>query len=854
MSHIFVLQIQDQRRPEIVHELKVHFFNTIKDVKRMLETIVNFPADRLRVLLASTMQVLKNTQILNDLPLSTVGPALVVSYGFGVSGGYKVEAAKGIYCDTDTKDFLRQVQLGLNKSTPGKTDALDCTGGVYFMKSVSGGIVGVFKPQDEEQGMPNNPKGHAGNGTQGLRPHFRPGEGYLREYAAYLMDKDHFCKVPTTSIASCEHPVFSYISDKDKGTYPKVGSLQRYVRASDTFEDISESLLSAFEVQKIALFDMRILNCDRNSSNILAVRKELYHSSDRRNSRGESLSSVGELNEVELDVLDFIAGSSHFKESSRPQDTFELIPIDHGYSFPSRLQIDELDWAWFYYSQLTQPVDPRIKSYLNQLNFDDLIAKVTAEVVLSEDTVFLLRTVHDLLVQGVNEGLTLFDIASLIARTEDGVPSPLEKAISRAEESAYSTIEVHEGHRFNKVMAISESNSPVRRGKSPTNTNTFPSTPPHVSELLKMKRIVKSELFQDASTDDGAFAFDGQMKTETGVIKNHDGDYFVNDLEGEQSPISAPKTSVLFSPSFAFQGESLRTMNTMDSSGLTLFFKEQQSKKSAATAASNSTKTNASVGVNVLAKANGSGEPSPVEKNGEHFGDYYEGLTTAEASSYESVGHSPRSLLDMSYPVTSRVPNFGSPTFFQQTVGTVTTSRQQNARFPNAMAPVIREPSDNSNHEQNTTRENSFEAFEVRTFQPLIFEKPPNTLASSNTAEEGYDSAMDGSSMASTPSDHMFENMRMMDQKHSKQPSSAFSTDSLLSIPMARVSSFNALESPPLYNAGSDQMSHRLMRHLRREKRKQIGKSAEFPALRQQYVQNFVKKMISSARSRSGSL
>lgn len=836
MSHNFVLQVQEQRRPDVVHELKVHLFNTIMDVKRMLETIVNFPADRLRILLASTMQVLKNAQTLSDLPLTVGEPALLVSYGFGISGGYHIEAAKGISCSADSKELIRQVQQGLNKFAPGKTDALDCTGGVYFMKSASGGIVGVFKPQDEEQGMVNNPKGHAGNGTHGLRPHFKPGEGYLREYAAYLLDHENFCKVPATTIASCEHPTFSYASCKESGTYPKVGSLQRYIRSNDTFEDISPSMLSAFEVQKIALLDMRLLNCDRNSANILAVRKELPHPSERRNSRGESLSSVGELNDVELDVLDFIAGSSHFKESSRPLDTYELIPIDHGYSLPTRLQIDELDWAWFYSSQVAQPVDPRIKSYLNRLNFDELIAKVTAEVALSEDTIFLLRAVHELLVRGVNEGMTLYDIACLIARVEEGVPSPLEKAIARAEESAYSTIEIREGHRFNKVMAISENNSPVRRGKSP-NTTTLASTPPRLSELLQMKRMVKSELFQDASTDDGEtrpsmFNSDDFAKASA----KPDDDYFVKDLDGAHSPVPTAKTSVLFSPSFALQGEELRTMKTLDSSGLTLFFTSQKNNQGAP-------KT-----VDTSAPAQASSEPSPVGKGGEHFGDYYEGLSTAEASSYESVGHSPRGYLDTSYHMASRVPTFGSPTFFQQTVG----AQQVNAKFPSMMVPKR----DTDDQDNSLGRNSSFEAFEVRTFQPLVFEKPSTTRASSNTVEEGYDSSR-ASSMASTPSEHMFEQLRLNDKfaKQQKLQPSALSTDSLQSLPMARVSSFNALESPPLYvTAGADKMPHRMIRQLRREKRKHLGKSADFPALRLQFVEHYLKKMLSSARSRSGSL
>jgi hypothetical protein len=847
MSHSFILQVQEQRRPNIVHQLKVHWFNTVRDVKRLLESIVSFPADRLLILLASTMQVLQNTQILNELHLPVGEPTLVVSYGFGISGGYQIEGAKGISIDVDSKDLLKQAQQGLNKNIPGKTDGFDCTGGVYFLKSASGSIVGVFKPQDEEQGMINNPKGHAGNGTQGLRPHFKPGDGYLREYAAYLMDHDHFCNVPSTTIASCEHPIFSYANDKSKGTYPKVGSLQRYIRSNDTYDDISPSLMSIFEVQKIALFDMRILNCDRNAANILAVRKVFSHPSERRNSRGESLSSVGELNDVELDVLDFIAGSSHFKESSRPMDTYELIPIDHGYSLPTRLQIDDFDWAWYSSKQVREPVHPKIKNYLNGLNFDELMSKVTSEVALSEDTVFLLRTVHELLVGGVNAGLTLYDIASLIVRVEDGAPSPLEKLISRAEENAYSTIEVREGHRLAKVSAVMENGSPVRRVRSPT--NILASTPPRVSELLKLKRMVKSEFFQadTASTDEGG-EIRQSMSTVVGIT--HDDDYFVKDLEGDHSPdpSSVTTSAMMYSPSFAMQGQNLITMRTLDSAGLLSFGRSQTAVE------------------NIDGRFVANQSSSVLDKAEEHF-EACDGLTNSEASSYESVGHSPRNYLDISFMSASRVPAFGSPTFFQQAAIRSSSSSSTTVNAPTATvgksglsAALANKPVASS--KENVDCAHSFEALEVRTFEALVFDKPSATRGSSQTVEEGYDMVTDLDhvcSISPTPSEHMFDHLRLPGQpphlkaeNGTRTPQPVFSTENLQAIPMARVTSFNALESPPLYDAQTEK-GHRMMRHLRREKRKHLGKSVEFPGLRLKFAQHYVKKMIASANLSSDS-
>ena len=61
--------------------------------------------------------------------------------------------------DNECAQLLADVRTGLKRhQAPAKTDVLDCTGGVYFMRSASGKKIAVFKPHDEEQGMPNNPK------------------------------------------------------------------------------------------------------------------------------------------------------------------------------------------------------------------------------------------------------------------------------------------------------------------------------------------------------------------------------------------------------------------------------------------------------------------------------------------------------------------------------------------------------------------------------------------------------------------------------------------------------------------------------------------------------------------------
>lgn len=268
--------------------------------------------------------------------------------------------------------------------------------------------------------------------------------------------------------------------------FPKLGSLQAFIRASESFEDIGPALISTFELQKIALLDIRMLNCDRNSSNILAVRKPQGNSSrSRRNSRSFSIGSQYEdhsQEEIEIfpfsDDDDFTAKQS--KSTSSFTDTFELIPIDHGYCLPTRLRIDDFDWAWFHYPQLKKDIDPEIVAYVMSINIEDQIAKLTSQLTLPDDSLFLFRIAHILLCEGIKKGLNLKDIASLIARSEDDVPSQLEAAISFAEENAHRAIETRSGRldarkTASEIMSLQESQRDV------FNTGYSPSMRKHAS-------------------------------------------------------------------------------------------------------------------------------------------------------------------------------------------------------------------------------------------------------------------------------------------------------------------------------------------------------------------------------------
>jgi len=86
----------------------------------------------------------------------------------------------------------------------------------------------------------------------------------------------------------------------------KYGSLQFFVSSDDVAGNYSSDLFSVEDVHKIAIFDLRILNLDRNDGNILVKKK-----------RGQD-------------------GEKHYR----------LIPIDHALSLPSDLEINSWDICW----------------------------------------------------------------------------------------------------------------------------------------------------------------------------------------------------------------------------------------------------------------------------------------------------------------------------------------------------------------------------------------------------------------------------------------------------------------------------------------------------------------------------
>ena len=169
-----------------------------------------------------------------------------------------------------------------------------------------------------------------------------PGTGCYREVAAYLLDHGGVCGVPETTLAEASHRAFNFGGKYDtvasggggkgihsivtpdpysfsasasaQGSYTptKTGSFQAFVQSDCTMDDISPSVIPTYEVQKIALLDIRIMNADRNAANLLARR--------RRTSDGSTV--------------------------------WSLVPIDHGYCLRNKADVAWCDWAWLEWPQV----------------------------------------------------------------------------------------------------------------------------------------------------------------------------------------------------------------------------------------------------------------------------------------------------------------------------------------------------------------------------------------------------------------------------------------------------------------------------------------------------------------------
>jgi len=318
--------------------------------------------------------------------------------------------------------------------------------------------IGVFKPQDEEMGCLNNPKGFTPGSLNyhQTKRGVQEGEAAYRECAAYVLDHEHFSGVPATDLVVCNHPSFNNSPIEDI----KIGSFQEFKEHDFDAEDISPSRAGKFpvnEVHKIALLDIRLFNTDRHGGNIL-IRK--ISKSPRRyrrplhgaDSDGEDEktyrqydSDADENGMVDSDMqftmemeADFDAEYDeevrYVKDDERGVE-YELIPIDHGYTLPHTISGLQDSWfEWLNWPQAKKPFGPEAKAYIARLDAEKDIALLKEKFGnnIRPECFKVLRITTLWLKTGAEMGLTPYDIGHMMCME----PSQLEKMCWEAEEVA----------------------------------------------------------------------------------------------------------------------------------------------------------------------------------------------------------------------------------------------------------------------------------------------------------------------------------------------------------------------------------------------------------------------------------
>lgn len=302
------------------------------------------------------------------------------------------------------RDVMEHVKMGLYSGQAPKL-ASEGSGGVYFMKDECGlQNVAVFKPMDEEPMAVNNPRGFsASHFGEGLKRGTRSGEGAIREVAAYILDhpartkrswvKEEevgFAGVPPTAMVRCYHEAFHYNVDQHKlYRKAKIGSLQAFVRAFSSCEDMGSSSFPVEEVHKITVLDLRLANTDRNGGNILVCRGK--------------------------------------------DGALKLVPIDHGYCLPEKFE--ECMFEWLYWPQARQPYGHAALAYIETLDAEEDIALLgRSGWNLRPQCALVLRVSTMLLKKGAAAGLTPFQIGSIMSRVGSlDMKSPIELMLEEAE-------------------------------------------------------------------------------------------------------------------------------------------------------------------------------------------------------------------------------------------------------------------------------------------------------------------------------------------------------------------------------------------------------------------------------------
>mmetsp|Transcript_30434 Transcript_30434/g.36939 ORF Transcript_30434/g.36939 Transcript_30434/m.36939 type:complete len:857 (+) Transcript_30434:486-3056(+) len=407
-------------------------------------------------------------------------------------------------CASAVKPVVRELLKGLKKGAKPRLEK-EGLGGAYFFPNSNGKTVAILKPSDEEPLAPNNPKGFVGKtlGDVGLKRSVRVGEAAVREAAAFLLDHQQFARVPRTALVKATHPVFNYNSANQDlslpgsssrvASWPKLSSLQEFVEHDFDASDHSPSRFPVAEVHRLGILDLRIFNTDRHGGNILVCNSR---QSEARISRTASRREM------------FLAQD--------PSDGVRLVPIDHGYSLPER--VEGAYFEWLYWPQASLPFTRDELDYISSLDIKKDLALLRSELpMLREGCLRVLEVSTTVLQTGAAAGLSMAEIGNIISRPLVGVdedPSELELLVSAAVEEIKAMEPVAEIEDMFEEDLEEEawlSSDEDDEWSDDRSQNLTPSPPTHCvprksSFLTNMEEVLQFEFEDDSSSLDGSFS------------------------------------------------------------------------------------------------------------------------------------------------------------------------------------------------------------------------------------------------------------------------------------------------------------------------------------------------------------
>ena len=112
--------------------------------------------------------------------------------------------------------------------------------------------------------------------------------------------------------------------------------------------------------------------------------------------------------------------------------TYHLVPVDHSYTLPDTLELATVDWCWLDWPQAKEPLSPATRDYVLRLDVKADIELLRSKLCIREECLKVMRISGMMLQKGVAAGLTLYDIAVLMCRSNIDKPSQLEVLCAQA--------------------------------------------------------------------------------------------------------------------------------------------------------------------------------------------------------------------------------------------------------------------------------------------------------------------------------------------------------------------------------------------------------------------------------------